>query len=224
MADASRLVVFAKAPEPGKVKTRLSPPLSPDQAAAIQEASLRDVVARARGIVADLRIRYADGIGGSTYFGEAFADLEALPQGAGDLGRRLCRVFEDGFASGLSRLVVIGSDSPTLPRSELEAAFEALGTADVVIGPAIDGGYYLVGLHARTWPRARCLFRDIPWSTDGVLDATTGRAAAAMFRMDLLRPWYDIDRFSDLRLAEADAEGDSNLARELALLSGLGTG
>lgn len=224
MADASRLVIFAKAPVPGKVKTRLSPPLSPQQAAAIQEASLRDVVERARGSAADLRIHYADGDGAAAWFGETFADVEALPQGAGGLGRRLSRVFEGGFDSGLSRLVVIGSDSPTLPPDELDAAFEALRTVDVAIGPASDGGYYLVGLHARAWPRARSLFRNVPWSTSAVFAATTAQAAAAELEVRVLRAWYDIDRPDDLRLARADVAADSNLARELAVLPDLASG
>lgn len=224
MAETSRLVIFAKAPVPGKVKTRMSPPLSPVRAAAIQDASLRDVVERARGVAADLRICYADDVGAAAWFLETFADLEVLPQGTGGLGRRLSRIFESGFDSGLSRLAVIGSDSPTLPPEELDAAFEALGTADVVVGPASDGGYYLVGLHARAWPRARRLFRDVPWSTNAVFAATTTGAAAAGLELRVLRTWYDIDRFSDLRLARADAAAGSNLARELALLPDLEIG
>lgn len=224
MADSSRLVIFAKAPVPGKVKTRLSPPLSPVQAAAIQDASLRDVVERARGVAADLRICYDDEDGAAAWFLDTFADVEVLPQGSGGLGRRLSRVFENGFDSGLSRLVVIGSDSPTLPREELDAAFEALATADVVLGPASDGGYYLVGLRARAWPRAHRLFRDVPWSTSDVFTATTAQAAAAGLEVRVLRTWYDIDWFSDLRLARADAAADSNLARELALLPDLVSG
>lgn len=221
MADSSRLVIFAKAPVPGRVKTRMLPPLTPVRAAAIQDASLRDVVERARGVAADLRICCADGDGAAAWFGKTFADLEVLPQGPGGLGRRLSRVFDNGFDGGLSRLVVIGSDSPTLPTEELHAAFAALETVDVVVGPASDGGYYLVGLHARAWPRGRRLFRDIPWSTDAVFAVTARRAATAGLELHVLRTWYDIDRFSDLRLAREDAAAGSNLARELALLPDL---
>ena len=216
------LVVFSKAPVPGRVKTRLTPPLSPERAAAVHEASLRDVVARAGGVEADLVIRYAGGAGSREYFRRSFPDLSALPQGTGDLGSRLSNAFDAAFASGRVAVVAIGADSPTLPPSRLSEAFSTLTRSDtaqpdVLLGPAIDGGYYLVGLTTRVWPRARDLFRHIPWSTRQVLGATLERAAELALGVELLDPWYDIDGIDDLRAAAADAQPTSHLGRLLAL-------
>lgn len=216
MSNTSLLVIFTRAPVPGKVKTRLTPPLTPEQAAAVHEASLHDVVARARTTAANLHIRYAEAPGAEEFFGLAFDDLEATPQGDGDLGARLARTFAEAFANEADRVIVIGSDSPTLPPSELGTALGALDRADVVLGPATDGGYYLVGLHARAWPAGQVLFDGIPWSTADVLSETLERSAAAGLDVDLLATWYDIDRIEDLHIAAAHADPESNLARLLA--------
>lgn len=202
--------------------TRLSPPLSLRQAAAVQEASLRDVVERSRGTAARLSIRYVDSPGAADYFAAAFPGMHASPQADGDLGGRLAESFEVEFDLGTDRVLVIGSDSPTLPFERLDEAREALTHADVVLGPADDGGYYLVGMRAAAWPRGRRIFQDIPWSTSRVLAASVERASRAGLRLRLLESWYDIDGASDLSRAATDAPPDSRLAAVLAELAGEG--
>lgn len=211
----SRLIVFAKAPVPGQVKTRLVPPLTEEQAAAVHEASLMDVVRQGLTMRVDVSIRHDDAPGSSVFFARTFPDLERRAQGSGNLGRRLERTFDAEFAGDAERVAIIGSDSPTLPSSALTHAFAALDRQDVVLGPALDGGYYLIGLRRRGWPEARVLLSDVPWSSERVLRATLDRLEGTGLSAELLTPWYDIDRIEDLRLAASHAQPDSRLGRLL---------
>lgn len=208
MSQRNRLVVFAKAPVPGAVKTRLSPALSPDAAAEFYAASLDDVVVSAVCATGSVDIWYA-GDGG--YFEQRFPEIPRARQPAGDLGTRLMEAFDRTFAAGADRVSVIGSDAPTLPRPVLAGAFHALDRADAALGPTEDGGYYLVAVRRDAWPRAKVLFREIAWSTDEVLDQTRARASAATLGVALLPLWYDIDRAEDLVRARQDAAADSRL-------------
>lgn len=210
---ADLLLVFARRPEPGRVKTRLSPPLEPAEAAAFYEASLRDVVAGAAQERAQLEIRYDGGPAAEAFFAREFPLLPHSPQADGGLGERLAAAFDGGFASGAERIAILGSDAPTLPVTSLAAAFDDLHEVDAVLGPASDGGYYLVGLRREAWPAAAALFDSIPWSTDDVLRASAERAQAAGLALRLLPGWYDVDRAEDLPRALADAAPDSHLRR-----------
>jgi uncharacterized protein len=214
------LIILAKAPWPGRVKTRLCPPLSPEEASAVHEASLRDVVRLACGAHGEVRLRYDDVPGAADYFAGAFADLARSAQGEGDLGRRLQRAFDDAFEDGAAAVAVIGSDSPTLPAAMLRAGMEAVLRHDVVLGPTSDGGYYFIGARAGAWPVARRMLEGIAWSTERVLQDTLAALAGAVRDVELLSPWYDIDTIDDLRAAAAHAEPGSHLAALLA--SGLG--
>lgn len=171
MAECTQLIVFAKPPVPGLAKTRLSPPLTPEQAAAVHEASLKDVVTKALGTGLDVEIHYAGSDDAGGFFAHAFPTTRSLPQVPGDLGQRLTAAFDHAFGTGADRVLIIGSHSPTLPEEALHAAARA-GAGTVVLGPAADGGYYLVGFRADAWPRARPIFRNIPWSSGDVLTTT----------------------------------------------------
>ncbi|MGH7476230.1 MAG: TIGR04282 family arsenosugar biosynthesis glycosyltransferase [Longimicrobiales bacterium] len=210
-----RLIVFAKRPMPGRVKTRLVPPLTVDEAAALYDAILRDVVALAARQHAQLELWYQRGVGAREFFREHFPVVPLQPQGGGELGEKLADAFQRSFASGAERVVIIGSDSPTLPESVLTGAFEALDDADLVLGPASDGGYYLVGLRAAAWPRGTVLFDHIPWSTPDVLRRTRERAEKKGLSLRALPGWYDVDGVEDLRQAQRDTEPDSHLAHWL---------
>ena len=115
------------------------------------------------------------------------------PQGGGDLGTRLTRTFAEHFAQGAERVVVIGADCPELTAADIAAALDALKVCDVVLGPALDGGYWLVGLRA---PQPG-LFREIAWSTTEVLAQTEAKARAAGLSVRRLRALSDVDTFDD---------------------------
>jgi uncharacterized protein len=212
----SVLVVFAKAPRVGAVKTRLVPPLTAMQAAAIYEASLRDVIALAIAVTPEVRLCFDDAPGAAAYFDREFPGLAAFAQSRGNLGQRLRAAFDGQFGSGAGRVAIIGADSPTLPHQYLADGLVGTGRdTDVTLGPTADGGYYLVSIRAAAWPRAATIFENIPWSTDAVLSRTLARAGASGLRCRLLERWYDIDRVEDLERARGDMRSGGHLARLL---------
>lgn len=206
-------LVFAKAPVPGHVKTRLVPPLSPDAAAGLAVAALRDTLARCReaGPWARLEVHVGGGPGATEAVGALVPGVRCVPQAPGDLGARLAAAFARTFAAGADPVVIVGSDHPTLPASHLRQAVAALARADLALGPSADGGYYAVGLRASAGPRASALFEGIPWSSARTLDETCARAVQLGFAPALLPPWYDVDDPETLDRALADAAPDSAL-------------
>ncbi|MQA90309.1 MAG: DUF2064 domain-containing protein [Gemmatimonas sp.] len=207
------IVVFAKAPQPGHVKTRLQPELSAEEAALFYEASLCDVVRRLEGISPEIRIAYDPAPSAAEYFASQFSLLRREPQVTGDLGERLAASFDALFRDGFETAAIIGTDSPTLPVEYLDSALAALSEVDAAFGPTADGGYYLVGLARRSWPASRTLFHGIPWSTEDVLRTSLLRADQTQLSYRLLPAWYDIDKPTDLVRAERDAAPGSHLAR-----------
>ncbi len=181
------LAVFAKQPLPGQVKTRLCPPLSSAEAAAFYEQSLREVLRRVAELSeCDLVICYA---GERSWFSDNFPAFHLLGQHGCDLGERMEQGLADLFAAGYQRAVLIGSDLPDLPLKEIRLAFELLQDVDVVYGPARDGGYYLVG-EATHCPD---LFRNIPWSTEVVLEESLRKAATVGMFTARLPVYEDLD-------------------------------
>ncbi len=198
---SAAIAIFAKAPIPGRVKTRLVPPLSPEEAAAVARACLETTLRRFAPVLEAPITLFLDG--------EADRELRALagslgvrlaPQVGADLGSRLEAAFASLRAGGVRKTVALGSDSPTVNPAWIARAVASLDAHDVVIGPTEDGGYYLIGLRAD----APELFRGIPWSTDRVARATLDRAGAIGLAVDVLPAWYDIDDIPTLRRALAD--------------------
>lgn len=210
---ARALVVVAKAPLEGLVKTRLCPYLRPAQAADFYECLLSDILAKMnRYEGGDLWLAFAPE--GEDYFRRNHAGRRLLAQRGADLGERLHHIFVDLFRMDYHEIVVVDSDSPTVPLSAVRQAYEALGKQNsevVVLGPSDDGGYYLVGLK---YP-AREMFHDIPWSTDRVLDTTLRRARGLGFKVALLPRAYDIDVQEDLERLWKDFVASDQL-RDLA--------
>lgn len=195
---ACSVVVFAKAPVPGRVKTRLIPALGADGAAALAARLLEHALAQARAAALGPVELCADPGPSHPAFDRARArwpGLHAAEQGAGDLGQRMARALARHLDAGAPRVLLIGTDAPALDAPRLREAARALGDADAVVVPALDGGYALIGL---TRP-APALFEGVAWSTPGVLAATRRRAAAAGLRLAELAPLADIDRPEDLR-------------------------
>jgi len=187
-----QLIVLLKAPRPGAVKTRLAQTLGAEAAC----AAYRQLVGRL--------LEQIDGIGGvQLRFAPDDAEDEIRPylrpgwstaaQGGGDLGERLARTFQDAFAAGARRVVVIGADCPEVASQDIEAAWGALARCDLVLGPAADGGYWLMGLRVMK----RRLFEGIAWSTPGVLEQTLDRARAAGLTFELLRELHVVDTAAD---------------------------
>jgi rSAM/selenodomain-associated transferase 1 len=189
------LAVMAKAPRPGKVKTRLSPPLTPEQASALNICFIKDT---AENIHQVTQATPSDGVVAYTPVGDeaAFDGLlppgfQLLPQRGDGFGERLLYVCEDLFSHGFSAVCLIDSDSPTMPRQALLQAVESLARAGdrMVLGGSDDGGYYLIGikrLHRR-------LFEQIDWSTGRVFAQTLERAREIALEIEILPTWYDVD-------------------------------
>ena len=202
--DAAAGAILAKAPVAGRVKTRLVPPLTPEEAASVARACLLDTLRRGPAAVGAAWTLFLDGPPDEALRRRAEADVvRILPQGEGDLGMRLERAFARLRAEGAGRVVAIGADSPTLDPARLAEAFDTLRSHDVVIGPAEDGGYYLIGLSVD----AGDFFRETPWSTGDVARVATKRAAARDLSVATLPIGYDIDDEATLRRAAAEAAG-----------------
>jgi uncharacterized protein len=189
------LGLMAKAPLEGEVKTRLVPPLTPREAAALNICFLRDMAANIDGIseteAASGLVVYTPAGSESAFAGVLPEGFSLLAQRGAHLGERLCNATDDLLRQGYGAVCLINSDSPTLPRSILIHALQSLAKDGdrVVLGAAEDGGYYLIGLkHAH-----RNLFNEIAWSTSDVLARTKQRAAEIDLPVELLPPWYDVD-------------------------------
>jgi rSAM/selenodomain-associated transferase 1 len=192
-ATARTLGLFAKQPVPGQVKTRLAADTAPAWAAAVAEAFLLDLLARLSAVPARRVLAYAPA-GASAYFAGVARDRFLItPQADGDLGRRMAVFFAEQLRAGARAVVLLGTDSPTVPVAFVEEAFAELESADVVLGPATDGGYYLVGCAGAVPP----LFDGVPWSSPRVLWETVGRLAGSGRRLAVLPPWYDVDTLQD---------------------------
>jgi rSAM/selenodomain-associated transferase 1 len=218
-AGRCAIAVMAKAPVPGRVKTRLSPPLSPDEATALSGCFLRDVTANlaeaARAAPIDAYVAFAPA-GGEALLRAVIAPgtklvladgSPAMPDGVERFGRSLLHAARALFALGYDAVGLLNSDSPTLPTALLVEAARALAAPGerVVLGPADDGGYYLLAMKA---PHA-ALFRDIDWSTERVASQTSARAAALGLERVTLPTWYDVDDAASLQalLDELDGAG-----------------
>jgi hypothetical protein len=183
------------------VKTRLAAAIGAGKAAALYRAFAQDTCRAAlRARVDERRLLYTPGPPVPPRIARLLPARLRLrfrfePQGQGDLGRRLDRAIARALASGFRRVVVIGSDAPLIQPEVIDEAVAALATHDLVLGPARDGGYYLLGLGRR----APSLFSGIPWSTGAVLRRTLGRARRAGLRVKELPALPDVDRLEDLR-------------------------
>jgi uncharacterized protein len=215
------LIVVAKRPTAGHTKTRLCPPLSGEQAAALYECFLRDTLDTMRR-VRDVRRTVAYLVDGATvdsatqgdearhYFHTLAPDMVLKPQRGNDLGERLHHLLCDALDGGAHSAVVMDSDSPSLPHAYLTMAYEMLDDCyDVVLGPCDDGGYYLIGLKQ---PQRRLLC-EVKMSTPNVLRDTLAIAAELKLRTGLLPVWYDVDTVAELeRLGEELARDRAGVA------------
>ncbi|HZD56898.1 MAG TPA: TIGR04282 family arsenosugar biosynthesis glycosyltransferase [Anaerolineales bacterium] len=204
------LLVMAKRPAPRRTKTRLTPPLSPLQAATLYECFLKDTLDLVREIPSVQPVIAYLPAQEKAYFRGLAPDFELLLQTGSDLGSRLDKALTQYLARGYGRVVIMNSDGPTLPPRYLEMAFETLAAdTDVVLGPCDDGGYYLIGLKQ---PAPR-LLREVRMSTAHVTADTLDLAAEMGLQTTLLPCWYDVDDLDSLaRLIEELDGSPSGLA------------
>ena len=204
------VAIMAKAPRPGKVKTRLCPPLVAEEAAALYRCFLLDKIA-AVGALVDTRpvIAYTPDNARAELGGLA-PGFALVAQHGPDLGAKLHAILAGLLAAGHVGAIAVDSDTPTLPRAFLQQAVDCLSRPgpDVVLGPTEDGGYYLIGVRS---PH-RELFESVPWSTSEVLEVTRRRAAAAGLRAVDLPSWFDVDTPDDLERLRTTLAGDENTA------------
>lgn len=202
------VAIVCKTPAPGKSKTRLSPPLRPEECASISSCFIQDL-SRTIGLLAE----EGDVTGTALYTPRGSEDalrtllpggFRLAPQYEGDFGERLLQGTADLLGAGHAGAILVNSDSPTLPLPILRAAVDALRQGDnVVLSPAFDGGYTLIGLSKLH----RRLFADIPWSTDAVYRVTLDRAREIGLPVMNVPGWYDVDDAASLQMLEDELSG-----------------
>jgi rSAM/selenodomain-associated transferase 1 len=190
------LIVYAKRPLPGYAKTRLGAAIGAEQAAGVYARLLYTyLLDLLRADLADTRIELAVAAPADVpFFAVAFPELAVRPQVGTDLGQRMAASFAQAFAQGADAVVLTGSDVPDLDAHLVQAAFDALETAPVAVGPATDGGYYLIGLRAPGAP----LFDGIEWGTDRVLAQTEALIQARGVSAIYLPEQFDVDTTDEL--------------------------
>lgn len=191
------IIVFAREPLPGAAKTRLIAKLGRANTAALADAFIHDALAKAGALGTSLALAgdAASGAANSQYFRALARRHRAalLEQGEGTLGARMRRVIEPFADRGA---ILIGTDTPSLPLPLLRRSLALLRSASVVLGPSLDGGYYLLGVRG-VMPD---IFRGVRWGSASVLAETIARLDRQRLRYALAPSWYDVDRWSDLLL------------------------
>ena len=217
MRDA--LIVFAKIPSPNKVKTRLTTLLTPEDSANLYEAFLLDALDLYVQLPADVRLYLSPpAVELPAYFQRE--DISIHWQSGDGLGPRMAHAFAETFLKNYERIVIIGTDHPTLPMAYIEEAFGLLEESlSISIGPSDDGGYYLLGMN-EFYPQ---LFRDMEYSHSRVFQDTLDRASETGAQLNVLPLWYDVDTPDTLvRLARDLKEADALLVRTRSFIQYLG--
>ncbi len=218
---SAALIVFAKPPVPGRVKTRLTPPLSPEDAACLYGAFLQDALDQYQGLGVTLRLYLAldgssPGRGIPAQYGDRSAQWgdiytrwvgeNVFRQKGEGLGERMRQAFEETFAEGHRRVILIGTDHPTLSSAWIKEGFSLLeGQVAVVLGPTGDGGFYLIGMNESFSQ----VFEGMTYSHEAVFEQTAARVASCRASLQTLPEWYDVDTFDDLKRLVADMREES---------------
>ena len=204
------LIVFVKAPRPGQVKTRLARFLGEAAAGELYRCFVADLLAMLAGLALVPRVYFYPAEAGAVMRDWLGEEYSLFPQQGDSLGDKMSHALAETFQAGADKAVLIGSDLPDLPPVIIKEALTALEQSPAVIGPGIDGGYYLIGFTAAGFTPA--VFTDIPWSTETVFNRTMERFAAAGLRPYCLPAWADIDTAADLRRFMADGRGNPGRA------------
>jgi len=219
---SERLILFAKRPRIGAVKTRLVPPLSAEQALALYEAFLEDQIRFVKSLAApgrEIEISTDEIWVPEGKLAVAAGELARTEQGPGELGERLHRAFVRSRSGGAERTVIVGADAPTLPSDRVEEAFRRLvAGAPAVVAPADDGGYVLIAMA----DPSSALFDDVPWGGSEVMETTRHRAQTEGIELVEIPPWYDVDDVESLSRLERELESPAGLRRAPATARALG--
>jgi rSAM/selenodomain-associated transferase 1 len=195
--NSAALIVFAKAPIEGYVKTRLCPPLTPDEAASLHGSLVLDLLERCQALKGCDRILAGAPTPDHPFFGamKTRFNIPIWDQVGDDLGARMAHAFQSAFGLPYQSVIIIGTDIPGITGPLISMAFKSLQQHDIVLGPTVDGGYSLIGLRSPT-PE---LFEQIPWSTDAVFSLTQEKANAQGLSVKTLPMLRDLDTVEDLQ-------------------------
>ncbi len=196
------LIIFVKTPVKGRVKTRMQPDLTPGRILGLYKSFIKETINKCTRLNGVEKVLGCYPTCDNLFLRKITETykMKCFNQNGSDLGEKMVNAFKDYFKKGYSEVVIIGSDSPTLPLDYIKKAFSELRKNDFVLGPCCDGGLYLVGAKKKIKPG---IFRDIPWDTTRVQNRTFGmmleKLNSSGIRFSLLPFWYDIDTDEDLK-------------------------
>jgi rSAM/selenodomain-associated transferase 1 len=201
------ILLFVKYPEKGKMKVRLSVDINEDIIQELYRCFVQDTLTIVKKIDSQLFICFFPVEAQKKFQKWLGSTLLFLSQNGVNLGERMKNSFTDVFTKGFRRAILIGSDSPNLPKRYIEQAFSILQTQDIVLGPTIDGGYYLIGFNTNTFTPS--VFEDISWGNQTVFQETMMKIKQAHRSFGLLPIWSDVDTIADLKHLIQQAENTS---------------
>ncbi len=216
MTDRRCVIVFVKVPGKGAVKSRLARGMDGDFVLRLYESMVLDTIDMLKNARIPFRICYTPPDAADAVRGWLGPEYEYAPQTGDDLGERMELAFARVFAEGNDEALLIGSDIPGLAAEVIHEAFASLATHDAVIGPANDGGYYLIGFRKNTFSPG--IFRDMLWSAAAVFRETMGRLRAAALSVHVAPECIDADTKDDLKTLLAMNEGREASSRAMSLL------
>ncbi len=195
------LIVFVKAPVPGMVKTRLQPHLAPDKIVKLYKSFVTEIISRGVKLKGVDKFLGCAPTRNNDFLRQVTKTykLKIFDQSGKNLGEKIVNAFQDYFKKGYSEIVLIGSDSPTMPIEYMKKAFLELKENDFVIGPCCDGGLYLIGAKKKIIPN---IFHNIPWDTGEVLNRVLEKINSSGIKFSMLPFWYDVDTIEDLKFLE----------------------
>lgn len=217
-AERQCILVFLKYPEIGRVKTRLSADIGDFHSAGLYRCFVLDLLSSIKKLRIDLVLYVYPDNSIDKFVAWLGSEYVFAPQQGDDLGQRMRNGFVDTFSSGYERAVLIGSDIPDLPLGIIHEAFEALGRRDAVIGPAGDGGYYLIGFRGDTFLSE--VFEGMQWGTDRVFSETVSVLRRFGVALHMLPEWHDVDRLDDLfSLVERSKGSDFRFSKTMSYIA-----
>jgi len=218
MPDKFTILLFIKAPVKGQVKSRLAAVIGDEAAIYLYKNFILDIIDTVKKTGYPFRICYYPPHAGAEVSSWLAGQYRIMPQQGSDLGERMENAFIRCFSEGFERAVLIGSDLPDLAPAVLQEAMASLGEHDVVIGPASDGGYYLIGFHDDTLVPQ--VFQGIPWSTETVFQETMAILRNSALSIGQAPEWNDVDTVEDLKALYKRSKGtEFDTSRTMTYLS-----